>query len=178
MDCRKFRDVLDSYLCDELLVETAHEMLRHAEQCPACRSEMAARRSLRERLQRAGAQARLSEDAKERLRQRLREEARRSFKGRSGNGSLLHRIFPPRLPLALARHDALLRAAITAAGGIVFKTLGDGFAAVFTTAAEALTAALAAQRALQRELWDPPQFESGDSGVSKYNRVLRRARSG
>jgi hypothetical protein len=108
MDCRKFRDVLDSYLCGELLVETAHEMLRHAEQCPACRSEMAARRSLRERLQRAGAQARLSEEAKERLRQRLREEAGPSFKGRSGNGSLLHRIFPPRLPLALAASALLV----------------------------------------------------------------------
>jgi hypothetical protein len=33
-------------------------------------------------------------------------------------------------------------------------------------------------RELQREHFDPPQFLSGDSGVSKYDRVLRRARSG
>jgi hypothetical protein len=108
MDCRKFRDVIDSYLCGELLVETNHEILRHAEQCPACREEMTARRNLRERLQRASAQVRLSEEAKERLRQRLREEAGRSPKARSANGSLLHRIFSPRLPLALAASALLV----------------------------------------------------------------------
>ncbi len=108
MDCRKFIDVIDSYLCGELLVETNHEMLRHAEQCPACREEMAVRRNLRETLQRAGAQVRLSEEAKERLRQRLREEAGRSFKARSAYGSLLHRIFSPRLPLALAASALLV----------------------------------------------------------------------
>jgi hypothetical protein len=108
MDCRKFRDVIDSYLCGELLVETNHEILRHAEQCPACREEMAARRSLRERLQRAGAQVRLSEEAKVRLRQRLREEAGRSFKARSATVSLLHRIFSTRLPLALAASALLV----------------------------------------------------------------------
>jgi hypothetical protein len=108
MDCRKFRDVIDSYLCGELLVETNHEILRHAEQCPACREEMAARRNLRETLQRAGAQARLSEEAKERLRQRLREEAGRNLKARTANSSLLHRIFSPRLPLALAASALLV----------------------------------------------------------------------
>ncbi|HEY0601597.1 MAG TPA: tetratricopeptide repeat protein [Herpetosiphonaceae bacterium] len=55
---------------------------------------------------------------------------------------------------ALARHDALLAAAITDHGGVVFKTVGDAFYAAFTTAAAALAAALAAQRALQREAWD------------------------
>src|SRR5262249_34022136 len=105
-------------LLGELLGETAHERLRHAEQCPACRSEMAARRSLRERLQRAGAQARLSEEAKERMRQRLREEASRGFKGRRANGSLLHRIFSPRLPLALA-------AGVLLAVGLVYSTFRD-----------------------------------------------------
>jgi hypothetical protein len=108
MDCRNFGDVIDSYLCGELLVETNHEILRHAEQCPSCRAEMAARRNLREKLQRAGAQARLSEEAKERLRQRLREEAGRSLKARKANGSLLHRIFSPRLPLALAANALLV----------------------------------------------------------------------
>jgi len=33
-------------------------------------------------------------------------------------------------------------------------------------------------RELQREHFDPPQFVSGDGGVSKYDRVLGRARSG
>jgi hypothetical protein len=108
MDCREFRDVIDSYLCGELLVETNHEILRHAEQCPACREEMAARRNLRERLQRAGAQVRLSEEAKERIRQRLSEEAGRGLKARSAYGSLLHRIFSPRMPLALAASALLV----------------------------------------------------------------------
>lgn len=38
--------MMDSYLGDELLVETNHEVLHHLENCPACRSEMAARRGL------------------------------------------------------------------------------------------------------------------------------------
>jgi hypothetical protein len=102
MDCMEFRDVIDSYLCGELLVETNHEILRHAEQCPACREEMAARRNLREALQRAGTQDRLSDESKERLRQRLSEEAALSHKTRGAKISLLRRFFSPRLPLALA----------------------------------------------------------------------------
>src|SRR5262245_22826644 len=49
---------------------------------------------------------------------------------------------------ALARHDALLRAAIEAAGGRVFKTAGDAFCAVFASPAAAMAAAVAAQRTL------------------------------
>ena len=55
---------------------------------------------------------------------------------------------------ALARHDALLREAIDAHGGVVFKTVGDAFYATFPAAPAALEAALAAQRALQSEGWD------------------------
>lgn len=53
----------------------------------------------------------------------------------------------------LARHDAILRAAITAHGGTVFKTVGDAFYAVFADAPTALNAALVAQRALFAEDW-------------------------
>ena len=38
--------MMDSYLGDELLVETNHEVLRHLENCPACRNELAAQREL------------------------------------------------------------------------------------------------------------------------------------
>ena len=55
---------------------------------------------------------------------------------------------------ALARHDAILRAAIEAHGGHVFKTVGDAFYAVFTSAPDALAAALAAQHTLAAENWD------------------------
>ena len=51
---------------------------------------------------------------------------------------------------ALARHDALLRAAISAHGGDVFKTVGDAFCAAFVTAGDAIAAARDAQRELQR----------------------------
>jgi predicted ATPase len=52
---------------------------------------------------------------------------------------------------ALARHDALLRAAIENHGGYVFKTVGDAFCATFATAPQAAAAALDAQHALLRE---------------------------
>ena len=46
-----------------------------------------------------------------------------------------------------------LQQVITAFGGIVFKTVGDAVHAVFTTAPDALDAALAAQHALHIEPW-------------------------
>src|SRR5262245_37606637 len=54
---------------------------------------------------------------------------------------------------ALARHDALLRAAILGHGGHVVKTMGDAFHAAFSRAPDAVAAALDAQRALQAEPW-------------------------
>ena len=54
---------------------------------------------------------------------------------------------------ALARHDAILREAIEANGGYVFKTVGDAFCAAFPTPHQALTAALQAQHTLHAEDW-------------------------
>lgn len=45
--------MIDSYLNDELLIETNHEVLRHLESCTACRSELAAHRALQTRLRAA-----------------------------------------------------------------------------------------------------------------------------
>lgn len=53
MECSDFHDIADSYLGDELLVETNHEVLQHLEGCAACRGELAARRELRARLRAA-----------------------------------------------------------------------------------------------------------------------------
>ncbi|MDX2034524.1 MAG: hypothetical protein SF339_27870 [Blastocatellia bacterium] len=75
MDCRDFKEMLDSYLCEELAVETNHAILRHAEHCGPCRGEMSARRELRARLRRACSRERMSEEAAARLRERLRCEA-------------------------------------------------------------------------------------------------------
>lgn len=60
---------------------------------------------------------------------------------------------PTAMRAALARHDALLRAAIAAEGGRVFKTIGDAFCATFKAPAPALAAALEAQRAMATEPW-------------------------
>src|SRR5215204_1026539 len=60
---------------------------------------------------------------------------------------------PKAMSEALSRHDEILRAAIEAHDGRVFKTVGDAFHATFSTAPDALEAALEAQRALLREEW-------------------------
>ncbi|MEP6660110.1 MAG: adenylate/guanylate cyclase domain-containing protein [Acidimicrobiales bacterium] len=61
-----------------------------------------------------------------------------------------------KMEFALARHDALLRRAIESRGGIVFKTVGDAFCAVFTAASDCVLAAVAGQLALQEEPWPSP----------------------
>ncbi|HYX28460.1 MAG TPA: zf-HC2 domain-containing protein, partial [Pyrinomonadaceae bacterium] len=53
MRCREFREIADSYLGNELIVETNHEVISHLEQCPECRRELAARRELRSQLRQA-----------------------------------------------------------------------------------------------------------------------------
>src|SRR5512136_261543 len=63
--------------------------------------------------------------------------------------------FPADLPALLARHHAILHQAIQAHNGHVFQIIGDAFCAAFHTAAEALQAALDAQRTLQHEAWHP-----------------------
>ena len=61
--------------------------------------------------------------------------------------------YPEAISEALARHDQILRAVIEANDGRVVKTAGDGVHAAFSTATDALEAALEAQRALIREEW-------------------------
>jgi predicted ATPase/class 3 adenylate cyclase/DNA-binding CsgD family transcriptional regulator len=60
---------------------------------------------------------------------------------------------PQTMAGALARHDAIMRQAIAAEAGVVYKVIGDAFQAAFTTAPAACAAALAAQRALTSEAW-------------------------
>jgi predicted ATPase/class 3 adenylate cyclase len=61
---------------------------------------------------------------------------------------------PEAMRHALERHDELLYLHIEAHQGHVFKTTGDAFNAAFATAPDALAAAIAAQCALQAELWN------------------------
>jgi class 3 adenylate cyclase len=55
--------------------------------------------------------------------------------------------------VALERHDTIVRGAIEEAGGYVFATGGDGFAAAFTRAGDGLAAALRAEEVLEAEAW-------------------------
>lgn len=53
MKCRDFREIVDSYLSDELLTETNHDVLRHLEECADCRRLIESRRILRSQIKSA-----------------------------------------------------------------------------------------------------------------------------
>ena len=86
---------------------------------------------------------------------------------------------------ALARHDKHLRAVIESRGGIVFKTVGDAFCAVFADTRSAVEAAAAGQRGLQEGEWPvplrvrmalhrgEPECRDGDYFGPPVNRVAR-----
>jgi predicted ATPase/class 3 adenylate cyclase len=61
--------------------------------------------------------------------------------------------FPRAMKDALGRHDAILRAAVEGSNGQVVKTTGDGLMAVFSSAPDAVSACLSAQRGLTNEPW-------------------------
>src|SRR4051794_8391447 len=61
---------------------------------------------------------------------------------------------PDAMRHSLAHHDALLRHAIEAHGGHVFKVIGDAFQAAFNLSEQAMRAAVAAQTALHNQ---PPE---------------------
>ncbi|MCW3053742.1 MAG: adenylate/guanylate cyclase protein [Chthonomonadales bacterium] len=60
---------------------------------------------------------------------------------------------PEAMRAALALHDRLLRQTIESNNGVVFKTVGDAFCAVFADALDALKAALDAHLILQEQSW-------------------------
>lgn len=53
MQCRDARELLDSFIGEELLVETNHELLRHLATCPECSAELEGRRRIRSGLKQA-----------------------------------------------------------------------------------------------------------------------------
>lgn len=69
-----------------------------------------------------------------------------------GSASLWER-FPESMRAALAKHDAILREAISAHGGAVYKVIGDAFQAVFPVPIQAVKAAIAIQRELDGAQW-------------------------
>lgn len=80
MRCQEFKEMMDSYLGDELLVETNHEVLRHLENCAVCRGELAARRGLLTQIRsavKAAPDARINPVFARRLEANLRDAALR-----------------------------------------------------------------------------------------------------
>src|SRR4051794_19469254 len=61
--------------------------------------------------------------------------------------------WPGEMPAALARHDAILRAAVERHGGVLFRTVGDGICAAFASPVEGVLAARWAQQDLSAADW-------------------------
>ena len=78
MKCQDFREVIDSYLSDELLTETNHDVLRHLEVCAECRREIQIRRGLLAQIRSAvknSPQFQIREEFSRNLRARLKQSA-------------------------------------------------------------------------------------------------------
>jgi class 3 adenylate cyclase len=77
---------------------------------------------------------------------------------------------------ALAAHDEVLRAAIEAHGGLLFKHTGDGACAAFASPTSAVDAAMAAQRALELPVrMGIATGEAESKGADYFGAVLNRA---
>ena len=63
--------------------------------------------------------------------------------------------YPEAMPALLRRHDEILAQSIQAHGGHIFRNIGDSFCAAFSSAMDAVSAALHAQRLLYDEPWTP-----------------------
>jgi len=107
MQCREVRDLADSFLSAQLLVETNHELLRHIETCPNCRADMAGRRALRDGLRAAFSRT-------ETLRPRPELQAELAAKLRSATPAVMSR------RSVLQSWWALAAGVVLAAGGGLF----------------------------------------------------------
>ena len=83
---------------------------------------------------------------------------------------------PEAMRAALARHDEILRDAVEKRGGHVVKTTGDGLHAAFAVAADAVAAAIDAQRALVDEAVDAARAAPGAHGPAHRRRRDPRRR--
>src|SRR5689334_13069293 len=60
---------------------------------------------------------------------------------------------PDAMKAAMVRHDEILEKTVSARSGYIFNRMGDGMAASFSTARDAVLAAAAFQQALEAERW-------------------------
>lgn len=89
MNCREFKELVDSYLSNELLVETNHSVLRHLESCSNCRAVLGDHREVRARLRNAvlnADESRIDQRFAVSVREKLRANSQRrsSFAGIGG----------------------------------------------------------------------------------------------
>ncbi len=77
--CERIRQQLDSYLSNELLVETASEVVRHLESCENCSRDLESRMRVRDALQRAFANRPVPDGIRADVLHKLRESQPRSF---------------------------------------------------------------------------------------------------
>jgi hypothetical protein len=126
MNCRDVRDVADSFLGEELLTETNHEILRHLGTCPSCRSEIEARRRLRSALRIAFDRAPDLQPAAgfaDRLREQLRHAAAPAPRSRTFPGRWL--ALAAGLVLATGMTIAALLDSMTPADRLARAAIGD-----------------------------------------------------
>src|SRR5262245_129812 len=72
--CEKARRYLDSYVSNELLVETNHELMRHLESCKDCSEALEVRMRVKTALQRAVRSVEAPPALEERVQKRIRDE--------------------------------------------------------------------------------------------------------
>src|SRR6516225_279799 len=76
--CARIRRYMDSYIDNELLVETNHEVLRHLESCPSCSSELETRSRIKSRLKAAVQNQGVPAELQARVREALQSESRKA----------------------------------------------------------------------------------------------------
>jgi hypothetical protein len=79
--CARIRRYMDSYINNELLVETNHEVLRHLESCQSCASEVETRSRIKNRLKAAVQNQGVPVDLEARVREALRSESQEAGLG-------------------------------------------------------------------------------------------------
>ena len=122
MQCDQFRQLVDSYLHNELAVETNHQVILHMEHCADCRQELSVRRKLRLRLRQAYTNApdhRLRPEFARRLREQLLDQAKEQRVNSIGPQPLLHSLSNERRTSLLALAACLVLA--TGIGLVFFQ---------------------------------------------------------
>ncbi|HKP86676.1 MAG TPA: zf-HC2 domain-containing protein [Blastocatellia bacterium] len=82
--CNKIRSYLDSYLNDELLVETNHEVLKHLQSCKGCAQALEDRARVKTLLQRAVRRDEAPAALRERIERDVRKNASASWSFNAG----------------------------------------------------------------------------------------------